>query len=93
MEFADREIENITRSLTDLEASPNGQVKIVVAPAKRLALDWGDDRFVLDQSAMAEVMVMVGFLMQEHKKLSKALQGYSFRADFVLARTGSRLDL
>src|SRR5262249_22503026 len=73
-----REIEKYYEDLTDLEASPKGQAKIVVAPAKRLALNWGDDRFVLDQAAMAEVMVMVGFLMQEHEKLSKALQSYAF---------------
>jgi AbiV family abortive infection protein len=73
-----RDIEKYYEEITDLEASPRGQVKIIVAPTKRLAIDWGEDRFVLDQVAMSEVMLMFGFLMREHKRLAKMLQSYAF---------------
>ena len=69
-----REIEKYYEEITDLEASPRGQVKIIVAPTKRLAINWGEDRFVLDQVAMSEVMVMFGFLMREHEKLARCFK-------------------
>ena len=73
-----REIEKYYEEITDLEADPKGNVKIIVAPAKRLAIDWGEDRFVLDQAEMSKVMLMFGFLIREHERLEKVLQSYNF---------------
>ncbi len=63
--------------IVDLEADPNGGVKLVVAPHKRLHVGFDEARLVLDQNAVRNVYHIVALFMREHKMLEEFLKEYA----------------
>lgn len=61
----------------DLEADPNGSIKLRVAPHKRLHVGFDEAKFVLDQNAVRNVYHLVALLMRESKILERFLKEYA----------------
>ncbi len=63
--------------IVDLEADPNGGVKLVVSPHKRLHVGFDEARLVLDQNAARKTYDIITFFMMESKKLESFLKEYA----------------
>ena len=63
--------------IVDLEADPNGSIKLRVAPQKRLHVGFDEAKLVLDQNAVQNVYHLVALFMRESKKLEEFLKEYA----------------
>lgn len=63
--------------IVDLEADPNGGVKLVVAPHKRLHVDFDEAKLVLDQNAVRNVYHILALFFREAKMLEEFLKEYA----------------
>jgi AbiV family abortive infection protein len=63
--------------IVDLEADPNGGVKLVVAPHKRLHVGFDEAHLVLDQNTVRNVFHVLTLFMRESKKLEEFLRAYA----------------
>lgn len=72
-----KDIEKYYEEITDLDTDKSGNTKIKIVTGKRLAIDWGEGRFVLDEHEMVKVSSIFAFLMKENEKLKDFLIEYA----------------
>lgn len=63
--------------IVDLEADPNGSVKLRVAPPKRLHVGFDEAHWVLDQHAVSNVFYVLTFFLREFEKIGEFINMYS----------------
>ena len=72
-----KDISTYSVDIVDLEADPNGGVKLVVAPHKRLHVDFDEAKLVLDQNAVRNVYHILALFFREAKMLEEFLKEYA----------------
>lgn len=72
-----KDIEKYYEYIKDLEADPKEGVSIVVAPQKRLHVNFDEAKLVLDERAMSNVYHVIVLLFRESEKLKDFLEAYS----------------
>jgi hypothetical protein len=73
----EKDVAKFYEQIIDLEADPKGGVGLVVAPPKRLLVDFDSARFVLNEEAMQSVHRVAALFMREHHRLQKFLGAYA----------------
>lgn len=63
--------------IVDLEADPNGAVKLRVAPPKRLHVGFDEAHWVLDQHAVSNVFHVLTLFLREFDKIGDFVNEYS----------------
>lgn len=63
--------------ITDLEADPNGSIKLRVAPPKRLHVGFDEVRWVLDQHAVSNVFHILTLFLHKFQKIGEFINEYS----------------
>ncbi len=72
-----KDISRYYEDIVDLEADPNGGVKLFVEPHKRLHVGFDEARLVLDPNAVRNVYHIVALFMRESKMLEGFLKEYA----------------
>jgi AbiV family abortive infection protein len=72
-----KDVATFYEEIVDLEADPKGSVRLVVAPPKRLVVDFDPARLVLNEEVMRNVNLIAALLMREHQKLERFLGAYA----------------
>lgn len=73
-----KDVARFYEEIQDLEADPNGNIALAVEPHRRLHVDFGPARLVLNEQAMENVYLTMAFLMRKAQKLEAFLKGYAF---------------
>lgn len=63
--------------IVDLEADPNGSMKLHVAPPKRLHVGFDEAHWVLDQHAVSNVFHVLTLFLREFDKIGEFINEYS----------------
>lgn len=63
--------------IVDLEADPNGSMKLRVAPPKRLHVGFDEAHWVLDQHAVSNVFHVLTLFLREFDKIGEFINEYS----------------
>lgn len=63
--------------IVDLEADPNGSMKLRVAPPKRLHVGFDEARWVLDQQAVSNVFGVLTIFLRDFEKIGEFINEYS----------------
>lgn len=63
--------------ITDLEADPEGSIKLTVAPPKRLHVGFDEAHWKLDQSAVSNVFHVLTLFLREFQKIGEFINEYS----------------
>ncbi len=77
-----KDISTFYEEIIDLEADPKGGIGLVVAPHKRLHVNFDEAKLVLNEDTVRNVYHVVAFFFREHKKLEEFLKRYAMALTF-----------